>query len=159
MRRILAACLLLGAATAVRAAEVDFVRVWPGWRTADSFMRISEYFTGHEPEGDSVVLRTHPADRAGYYFVARIKHPKTPIAGAKFVLHVILPTGPLPEVFTFPANAPLGTNLFELGLTGADWPARRTRPVAWMLELVAADGRQLATHQSFLWSKPNQTGP
>ena len=142
---------------AAKAANVEFVHVWPMWRTADSFMRISEYFTGHESAGDSVVLRTHPADRAGYYFVARIRHSKTGIAGAKFVLHVILPTSPEPQVFAFPANAPVGTNLFELGLTGADWPARKTRPVAWMLELVAADGSQLATHQSFLWSKPDKS--
>jgi len=156
MRRILIALFILASASGLRAADVEFVRVWPGWRTADSFTKISEYFTGREPPGDSVVERTHPAYRAGYYFVARIKHPKTAVVGAKFLLHIILPASPTPKVFIFSANAPLGTNLFELGLTGADWPLRSTRPVAWMLELVSADGHQLAAKESFLWSKPDK---
>ena len=140
LRLFAATIIVAGGLGSIQAADVEFVHVWPGWRPADSFMKISEYFTGREPAGDSIIERTHPAYRAGYYFVARIKHPKTAVAGAKFVLHIILPGSPLPKIFTFSANAPIGTNLFELGLTGVDWPLRSTRPVAWMLELVSADG-------------------
>jgi hypothetical protein len=45
----------------------------------------------------------------------------------------------------------------NLGLTGADWPGgEQAHPVAWKLELVAADGRVLAAEKSFLWEKPAQ---
>ena len=44
--------------------------------------------------------------------------------------------------------------MFEIGLTGTDWPEKKTKPVAWMLELLDAGGRPLAEKQSFLWSKP-----
>jgi hypothetical protein len=42
----------------------------------------------------------------------------------------------------------------NLGLTGDDWPGAKTNPVAWKLEIVAADGRVLASDESYLWEKP-----
>ena len=36
------ACLLFFAAVPARAGEAEFVRIWPGWRDAESFDRISE---------------------------------------------------------------------------------------------------------------------
>ena len=67
MRLALTLALLLGSAGLVRAAEVEFVRVWPGWRDSQSFERISEYFTGQENTGSQVVLRSHPEIRPGFY--------------------------------------------------------------------------------------------
>jgi len=34
------------AISALRAGDVEFVRVWPGWRDAESFDRIGEFFGG-----------------------------------------------------------------------------------------------------------------
>jgi len=154
MRRISLALVLLATSVASHAAEVELVRVWPGWRDADFFSRISEYFTAHENDSGRIVARTHPATRAGFYFLAHVNHSRVGLANAKFVLSVITPSDPEPKVFSFPVDRPPGVDVFELGLTGSDWPGKRAYPVAWKLELLANDGRALAVRQSFLWSKP-----
>lgn len=135
------------------AAEAEFIRVWPAWRTAESFDRISEYFDGQENTGRHTVLRSRPEARAGYYFLIRAK-AATATTGAKFVLQVITPDSPDPKTYTFPATIGTKETIFDLGLTGPDWPDRKTQAVAWHLALVTADGRELASRQSFLWAKP-----
>lgn len=141
-------------APASRAADTEFVRVWPGWRDAESFDRIGEYFGGQENGGRETVLRTQSAARAGYYFLVRVK---TAVAQptAKFALSVIRPDHPEAKIYSFPAALGAGETVFQLGLTGADWPqGKEAHPVAWKIALLAADGRVLATHSSFLWEKP-----
>ena len=153
MRPVFLFLALVVASTALRAAGPEFVRVWPGWRPAESFDRISEYFDGQENTGKNSVLRTQPASRAGYYFLVRLKKGTTAPEGSKFALTVIGPDAPEPKVFTFPVTgAP--PRVFELGLTGSDWPNRETHPVAWKLELLSAEGASLAETQSFLWAMP-----
>jgi hypothetical protein len=49
---------------------------------------------------------------------------------------------------------PRRSKVFQLGLTGPDWPDSEINPVAWKLELRSADGQVLASAQSFLWEKP-----
>jgi len=154
MRSALAGLLFLVAATLARAAEVEFVRVWPAWRDADSFDRVSEYFGHGENQGSRIVLRTRADTRAGYYFLVRLAHT-TAVANAKFELQIIRPDAPEPKAFSFPATAAAGSTVFELGLTGPDWPnGKDAHPVAWKLALVAGDGRVLAEQKSFLWEKP-----
>ena len=80
------ACL---AASAVSAADISIVRVWPGWRTTDFFMRISEYFGAPEDPGGRILLRTHPGDRTGCYFVARVRNR----GAAETGVNVIVPLG------------------------------------------------------------------
>jgi hypothetical protein len=157
MRSFLAICVfaIVGAFPA-RASEIEFVRVWPGWRDAASFERISEYFTGQENTGREVVLRTHPNQRDGFYYLVRVKNSGAEQTGAKFVLHVIMPSGPEPKVLTFNTTVPSRAKVFQLGLTGADWPNSETHPVAWLLELKSADDQLLASAQSFLWEKPTK---
>ena len=137
-----------------RAAEVELLRVWPGWREAESFDRIGEYFGRGENSGRHVVLRTQATVREGYYFLVRLKNTSA-LANAKFEVHVIRPDAPEPKLFGFVAAVPAKESVFHLGLTGADWPAGpKANPVAWKISLVAADGRVLAEHKSFLWEKP-----
>ena len=158
MRRVCAHAFfllfVLAATFAARAADAEFVRVWPQWREAESFDRIGEYFGGKESTGNHVVVRTHAEVRAGYYFLARVKNAAA-LAGAKFELQVIRPDAPEPKIFSFSAEVRAGGAVFELGLTGADWPnGKEANPVAWKLTLLAADGRVLAEQKSFLWEKP-----
>lgn len=158
MRRLLAFLLLaiLPASPLLRAAEVEFIRVWPGWREADSFERISEYFGRGENPGREIILRTDPAQRGGYYFLVRVK-TATAVGDARFKLEVIRPDAPEPKTFEFPARVPAKENVFQLGLTGSDWPGgKEASPLAWKLTLIAADGRTLAEHKSFLWEKPKR---
>ena len=138
----------------IQAAEVEFVRVWTGWRDAASFERISEYFTGEENTGREIVLRTHPEQREGFYFLVRVANPGDLLTGTKFVLQVIAPSAPEPKTTIFPSNVPNRSKVFLLGLTGPDWPGADVHPVAWKLELRTADDQVLATAQSFLWEKP-----
>jgi hypothetical protein len=137
------------------AADAEFVRVWPGWRDAASFDRISEYFGGAETRGGrEQILRTQAGARDGYYFLVRVKTAAAQPA-AKIAVSVIRPDHPEPKVFTFPAALPEKESVLQLGLTGADWPGGKGKnPVAWKIALLTADGRVLAEHKSFLWEKP-----
>lgn len=144
----------LAAAIGVRGADVEFTRVWPSWRDAESFERVPEFFTGKEYTGRQIVLRTHAEERGGFYFLARIKNSASPVSAAKFSLQVIAPNDPLPKTFSFPATLPAGTSVFSIGLTGPDWTNRTDPPVAWKLELQREDGHVIATAKSFLWEKP-----
>src|SRR5687767_14181757 len=92
--------LLLLPMLTVHAADVEFLRVWPGWRDAESFDRISEYFGGRENTGRHLVLRTNRDARAGYYFLVRIKSAAA-MDGTKFELSVIRPDTPEPKTHVF----------------------------------------------------------
>jgi hypothetical protein len=128
--------------------------VWPEWRSAESFERISEYFGGGENPGRHRIVRTHADARAGFYFLVRLGSAVVP-AGAQFEVQVVAPDQPEPRQFAFSATAPAGEKVFELGLTGADWPGgEQSRPVAWRIALLTADGRVLAEQKSFLWENP-----
>jgi len=137
-----------------RAADVSFVRVWPGYRSAESFERISEYFTGEENTGGQTVLRSRPDARAGFYFLARTKNTGPAVSGAIFRLDVITPASAAPRTVTFTADLPPGERVFNLGLTGADWPDAKAHPVAWKLMVLAPGGTELVAMQSYLWEKP-----
>lgn len=152
MRRLVLAFVAACTALAVR-ADVHFVRVWPGWRDADSFERISEYFTGQEDTGSRVVARSHPSIRDGFYFLVRTANSDSALAGSKFSLQLITPTSPETKTFTFPADVPARSTVFMLGLTGPDWPDHKAHPVAWKLDLLSADGKVVATQHSFLWGE------
>jgi hypothetical protein len=139
----------------VRAAGPEIVRVFTGWRDAASFQRVTEYLDGRENTGGIIVLRSQPGARAGFYWLVRIKND-APLAGARFELQVVTPTSPEAKTFTFPVDVPVGSPLYQLGLTGADWPEAKARPAAWQLRLLAADGKTLIAKESFLWELPGK---
>ncbi|MCF7687415.1 MAG: hypothetical protein K9M98_00720 [Cephaloticoccus sp.] len=147
--------VLPSAGLAQEGGEVAFVRIWPQWRTTESFVRISEYFGGEENTGRQTMLRTQPGDRAGFYFLTRTRNPGAARPEAKFILEIIKPDSPRTKTYTFPAVLPAGDHVFNLGLTGTDWTGKDVQPVAWHLQLVDADGHQLASSQSFLWRMPD----
>ena len=154
MRTLLLFALLVPSVVAIRAADVEFLRVWPGWRDAESFERISEYFGGEENTGRQLVLRTQPDTRAGFYFLVRVKSAAA-LGAATFELSVIRPDTPEPKTYRFAAAVPKKETVFQLGLTGNDWPAsEEAHPVAWKLALLGSDGRVLTEEKSFLWEKP-----
>jgi hypothetical protein len=154
--RALRGCLILltlAVAASASAAEVSIVRAFTGWRDAASFKRISEYFDGRENTGGETMLRTHADQRAGYYFLVRTANAGAPLTVTARI-EIILPSAAKTKVFTFPADLKTGSTVLNLGLTGADWPDAKANPVAWKLELLAADGHVLATEKSYLWEKP-----
>jgi hypothetical protein len=143
--------IALFCAASARAADVTFVRVWPGYRTAESFERISQYMTGQENPGGQTLLRSQPAQRDGFYFLVRLKNAGDPVAGASVELNVITPGSATPRTLTFAADVPAGQHVFECGLTGTDWPDAKAHPVAWKIVIRAPGGAELANTQSFLW--------
>ncbi len=147
---------LLALAPALRAADLKLVRIWPEWRTAESFTRISEYLGGPENTSGQTVLRSQPAERAGFYFLTRTE-TKSAIAGARIELQVLLPGVEKSKTFSFAATLPAGSHVTLTGVTGKDWPGEKTTPVAWHLAVITAEGTVLASEQSFLWAKPAET--
>lgn len=144
---------VLPSAALAKEGEPKIVRVFTGWREAASFKRISEYFDDKENTGGETVLRTHPDQRAGYYFLVRVDNPGAAL-DAKFVLHVILPSTSTPHTYTFNARLPTGRTVLDLGLTGPDWPDRKLNAVAWQLEVRDPDDKVLSSEKSYLWEKP-----
>ena len=147
--------IALSCAASARAADVTFVRVWPGYRTAESFDRISEYLDGQENTGGQTVLRSQPTQRDGFYFLVRLKNAGDAIAGASVELSVITPASATPRTLTIATDLPAGQHVFQCGLTGADWPDAAVHPVAWKIVIRAPGGAELASAQSFLWSEPD----
>ena len=150
--RALLLSLALSAVVA-SAADVSITPVATGWREAASFKRISEYFSGKENTSGQLILRTHPDQRSGYYFLLRLNHAGA-AAGAQAVLQVITPDTATPRIFKFPTDIAAGKTMLNLGLTGPDWPDLKINPVAWKLDLLAADGQLIATDHSYLWENP-----
>ncbi len=145
--------LLLLGALSTNASEVTIAHIFTGWRDAASFKRISEYFDGKENTGGEIILRTHPDQRAGYYFLIRATNSGS-LKSIKASLDVITAANAKPLSYAFSPELKSGDTMFQLGLTGADWPDPKLNPVAWKLELLDADGHVLVTEKSYLWEKP-----
>lgn len=148
-------CFILGATSAL-AGGVEIVRLLPEYLSADSFVRVSEFFDGQENTRGATVLRTQPAARDGFYFTLRTRS-QAAIDVAWVELQLIAPTSTEVRTESFAISLPRGSHLTRLGLTGTDWPDPKARPVAWKLRLLSKDGVELASEQSFLWAMPEPT--
>lgn len=155
MRPLLAPLVLfLSLATSALAGDPIFKRVWPEYRDADSFQSFYEDHTGRELIGKWTMIRSQPSDRNGLYFMTRIENKGPEMRGATIVLRIISPESENTRTFSFPADIPAGSRLFEIGLTGKDWTGSKIQPVAWDIELQESDGRMVAKKFSYLWEKP-----
>jgi hypothetical protein len=157
MRALFTVLFVLTATTLSQAAELTLVRVWPGYRTAESFENISEYFGKDEDPAAQHVLRTQKNERAGYYFLVRLKNKGVELTGARFELQLVTPFATEPHTYTFESNLLPGSHAFHLGLTGTDWPGRpKDESIAWKLRVLSSDGTELLQTQSFLWAQPER---
>lgn len=145
--------LALAFATAASAADLSIVRVYSSWRDAASFKRISEYFDGKENTGRETVLRSHPDQRTGCYFLVRLKNSGAPVRASAH-LELIRQDWPTSRTTVFPMEVGGGSTVFQLGLTGPEWQDPKVQPIAWHLQILAEDGRVLASEKSYLWEKP-----
>ena len=148
--RILVLLLIAFPATAARATEIT--RVWTEWRDAGSFVRLSELVDGKENPGSEIYLRSQPDSRDGFYFLVRLA-VATPIDGT-FEARVIMPGKMKPVSYKFPASVKGGSSVYQIGLTGSDWPDRKVKPVAWRISLLDSSGKEIVAKESFLWSPP-----
>ncbi len=125
---------------------------------ADSFVRISEYFNGKENTRGATILRTQPKSRDGFYFNLRTQ-TDAPIELVWVILEIITPASAETRTESFAVSLPKGSHLIRLGLTGKDWPKAKDRPAAWKIRILGLNGAELATEQSYLWSKPDAPTP
>lgn len=158
MRTFLTTSLLVITASICAASDLKIIRVWPGYRTAESFERISEFLGKDEDPSNQLILRTQENTRAGYYFLVRAKNfEHSATANAKIELRVITPFSPEAKTYNFTCTLPTGSHVLNLGLTGTDWPGKPTDDVvAWQLRVLASDGTELAKTQSHLWAQPEK---
>jgi hypothetical protein len=154
--KITSLALCLAFSQNLAAADLTAVRVWPAYRTAASFERISEFIDGRENTSGQTILRSQPATRDGFYFLTRLKNSGPALENIRVELDILTPVSPEPRrITTFAATTiPAGSHVFQIGLTGTDWPDAQVQPVAWQLRLLNAEGRELLREQSFLWSQP-----
>jgi len=150
------------ATAAIENNSLKFVRIWPSWRSADSFLRISEYFGGGENRSSQTILRSQPAERSGFYFLTRIKNAEAALPDAHFELQIIRPDSPHAVTYRFPSTIETGSHVYLLGLTGSDWPdfndkpAEDVHPVSWRLRILDSQARELLHSESFLWAQPQE---
>ena len=135
------------------AAEIDLVRVWPGYREAKSFNSVSEFFGGNSAKSNQLAQRTQHTERAGYYWLVRTK-ADTAYSSAKARLEVARTDSTEPVAYEFEWETPKGGHAVSLGVTGTDWPDPTEVPIAWRLTLLSPDGIQRATTTSYLWQDP-----
>lgn len=145
--------LLCVLASSPAAESVEFVRVWPGYRSEESFQTIGEFFGRKEHTGGRILLRTQPDDRSGYYFLIRIRKTDA-IPGALVRVQIIFSDSPVAKAFTLPVDIPQGHPVLSVGITGSDWLGPAIRPVAWRVALQRSDGIEIASEKSFLWAQP-----
>ena len=153
MRFFLSVLLILLFSTSLEAFEI--VRVLPAYKTERDFERISEYFTGKENPGKDIMLRSREGSREGYYLTVRVKTPHA-LQELRVELQMIqADDGRDIRKYSFITDLPKGSHLLNIGVTGEDWKvSSRQPPVAWKLVFKDAWGWELASRQSYLWSKP-----
>jgi len=141
---------------------VEIAHVDHRYMTLDDFRRISEYFTGQENKSGRIIERTHPEQRAGYYFIVSLTwHPGMTLpAGTLADLDYLSGDDPAPHHAHFTFSDTIGT-LPEilLGLTGADCPDKNLQVSAYKITFKDAAGKALASKQSFLWALPDDSTP
>ena len=143
--------LLLASASGLLAGQQRIVRVWTDYHDAAYFVRIGEYFGAPEHHSGRLVLRSHPDDRAGFYFLVRITDPKAVPPGSRWVLDVIVPGHKKSNTYTYLLPRGQTEPVALLGVTGADWPGPTTHPLAWRVRLLDPAGHELLARASFLW--------
>ncbi|GAB5562056.1 MAG: hypothetical protein SynsKO_37030 [Synoicihabitans sp.] len=131
-------------------ADLELVRVWPGYREAASFTAATEYFGGPAAKSNQAARRTQPQERAGYYWLVRTKSD-TGYGAASALLEVTRAGSTQPISYEFSWDIPAGNHAVPLGITGADWANSDEVPIAWRLTIFSSQGTQLASSQSFLW--------
>ena len=128
-----------------------------GWKNAEDFMRISEYFSDRENTGSNCICRTDNKERSGLYLILGLDVGEKIPAGSKAMLRYFRPDkiGEQTAEFILPDFTSSISGEILLGLTGDAWPKtkKKARPSAWQLSVTAPDGTLLVYRQSYLWAQ------
>src|SRR5690606_31060267 len=103
IRSLVFLTLALATATAgLRAAAVEVMHVWPGYRDAASFESLGELLGRGETTRGRIVLRSQGDQRDGCYFLVRLRNEHD-LSDARVRLEVILPGSDRPQLHEFSA--------------------------------------------------------
>ena len=134
-------------------AELKILSVTERYWDQTEFKRVIEYFTGKEFSGRQLILRSNPEKRSGMYFELSFSEKPEELPKDSVIVLQIYRSGALyPKLFEFkiPDETRKKRDIL-LGVTGDDWPSRKTKLIAWRMEVRTVDQKLLAQKQSFLW--------
>ena len=154
MRYSLFAILLLSISIETAfSSEVKILNVYRELIPKDTFVRISEYFTGKENPGYRVIVRTQPQEYGGYYFILQLNKKINDLpSNTRVRLEIALAGKAESTSYTFPIpyNKKAEKEIF-VGITGQDWVYEPTDLIAWKITLIDAEEKILIEKPSFLW--------
>ena len=119
---------------------------------ANDFVRLSEFFTGHESTGNYTILRSQK-ERSGLYFYVPLEESKIQVEKIhSFKLSLIDSRNPIARNFEFqmPRKGKRQKRIL-LGITGDDWVEKDDRLIAWEIKILGEDEKYLQVAMSSLW--------
>lgn len=135
-------------------ARAELTIVSTNHRDADSFKRLSEFFTGKESPGRYAILRTVPSRRDGFY-ISLLGKDKTRLSSVATVrIRFVRPNEQNTESIDLPVSS-ITKRRILVGMTEREWEGVNERPVAWKIELLDSNNRLVDQAKSFLWTEPS----
>lgn len=158
--RLFAVALAFGITTEFAQAGDWIEKIYVRYEPAQTFKRISEYFTGEESMDTRLIVRQPAEERAGLYWILRTQQPLNTLPeGSALRVSFIRKGRSEIETRTYPLTSPGKQRTLYAGITGADWHDADALPVAWKVELIDAQEQPLDAAQSFLWAFPENDQP
>ena len=132
------------------------LKVQVRFHPANDFVRLSEFFTGHENTGNYTILRSQK-ERSGLYFYVPLEETKIQVEKIRsFKLSLIDSRNPIARNFEFqmPSNGKRQKKIL-LGITGDDWVEKDDRLIAWEIKILGEDDKDFQVAMSSLWQHSN----
>lgn len=133
-------------------ASVELQKVSIRFYQSEELTRIPEYFLGKEFTGNRIFSRTTD-DKEGLYFSFPLNH-KITNASVHLKAHISVIRSdrlePVEYEFAIPKDRTGKKEVF-LGITGKDWTFKKSKVLAWRIELKNGRGELLFQKKSFLW--------
>jgi hypothetical protein len=135
-------------------AGVTIESAYSRFYDAGEIRPIAQYFGGSfTGQGFRTVIASQPDYPQGQYFIAKLDEGGDSSATIARMTYFISDSKKAVSHEWDLAGENLRGWLY-LGLTGSDWSSEEVQPLAWKIELLAANGSVLATWKSFLWEMP-----
>lgn len=135
-------------------------RVDEVYRGPAQVQRLTQAGENADDSGSDVFLHTDRASRIGYHFYISLNRGFEPPPGSKVRLQYVAKEGEAAteRTMALPRNPGWWFGEIVVGLTGADAPSPKWRPLAWRVSILGPDGKELAARRSFLWGAPTDMG-
>jgi len=152
MRSILRLCLALVLSSGIASAQ-KIINGDAHYMETKQFQFISEFFLGHEVQGNRTILRTQDDSRQGLYFTLKLTKAFLGQSNLQAILEVIPADDKETASYSFDLSSEKIKKNLYLGLTGADWVDPSVQPMAWRVRILSGK-QEITSWQSFLWEMP-----